>query len=265
MLKTRLQHVKMSSGWLSRINRWFLVVAVCGIGAMIAIVTIGPSTATYLTEEDGLVENLTMSVFAASGVICALFAFRSRGALRYYLGLWAVLAVLFCGEEISWGQRWFGYDTPELLSSNFQGEANIHNLPWLTPRVVDDPTDLITSQGAFYAGFFTYFLAIPIGMWLLKPFRRFAARLGCPPISGALCAAIWLPIGASFGLALLMPHGASREALTETRELHFAVSILLYSLLLVSYCEPATRRSGALWWRAVAEHRQNNINTATTM
>lgn len=157
--------------------------------------------------------------------------------------------------------RWFGYETPEILSSNYQGEANIHNLPWLTPRVVDDPTDLITSQGAFYAGFFAYFLAIPVGMCLLRPFRRFGASLGFPRMTGVLCAAIWLPIVVSFVLALLLTHEPLREALTETRELHFALSILLYSLLLVSYCSPASR---PLRWPFTWGNRQKNINSATT-
>lgn len=263
MLQKSPQHGNMSTRTLAGIDGLFLGIAVCGIGMMIAVVTIGPSTATYLTEEDGPVENLTMFFFATAAVLCAIFAFRARGSLRFYLGLWAVLGLLFCGEEVSWGQRWFDYETPELLLSNYQGEANIHNLPWLTPRVVENPTDLITSQGLFYAGFFTYFLVIPLGMWLLMPFRRLVQRLGFPPISAALFAAIWLPIVASFALAMLMAFGPSREALTETRELHFALSILLYSLLLVSYAGPAFRFSRPLRLWFARANRQKSVNSAT--
>lgn len=205
-----------------------------------------------------------MLSFASAGVLCTLFALCTRGSLRRYLGLWAVLCVLFFGEEVSWGQRWFGYETPELLSSNYQGEANIHNLPWLTPRVVEDPSDLITTQGLFYLGFFVYFLAIPVGIWLLKPLRRFSQRFGFPRITAALFAAIWLPLIASFVLAALMAFGPSREALTETRELHFALSILSYSLLLVSYSELAPRFLRPLRFPSAQDHRQEIFDNATT-
>ncbi len=217
------------AAWLS------LGLGVCGIGLMAAVVAIEPSMATYLTEEDGVFENLTMAAFATASALCALFAFRASGSLRWYLVLWAVLSLVFFGEEVSWGQRWFGFETPDVLSSNRQGEANIHNLPFLTPRVVEGPTDLITSQGAFYMGFFTYFLLIPVAIWLLKPLGRLAGRLGHPAIAPALLAAIWLPIFASFGLAIWTGYGPTREALTETRELYIGMSILAYVLLLVSY------------------------------
>lgn len=236
MLKSKfVPRISRAACNLSRVSYWCLGTAVCGISLMIATATIDPSMATQLTKEDGFVENLTMLFFASAGALCTLFAFHSRGSLRYYLGLWALLSFLFCGEEISWGQRWFNYETPEFLSDNYQGEANIHNLSRLTPRVVDHPTDLVTSQGAFYVGFFTYFLLFPAGMWLSSPCRRFGKWLGFPPISAALLAAIWLPVATSFVLAKLMAFGASREALTEMRELYFALSILLYALLLAWY------------------------------
>lgn len=238
-----LQHRNSSAGNLCRVNGWFLSIAAFGIGMMIAVATSESSTVTNLNKEDGFIESLTMAFFASAGVLCMLFTLRSRGSLRYYLGLWAVLSFLFFGEEVSWGQRWLGYETPKVLSDNYQGEANIHNLPWLTPRVVEDPTDLITSQGLFYAGFVIYFLSIPIGMWSFRPLRRFGQWLSFPPIPAALLTAIWLPIIASFVLAILMAPGPSRESLTETRELHFALSILLYSMLLVSYSGPGSRFS----------------------
>ena len=60
-------------------------------------------------------------------------------------------------------------------------------------------------------------------------------NLGFPAIAPSLLAAIWLPIFASFALAIWTGHGPTREALTETRELYIALSILAYALLLVSY------------------------------
>ena len=50
---------------------------------------------------------------------------RASGAL-------ALAFFLFAMEEISWGQRIVGFDSPEaLIGVNQQGEATIHNLPEL--------------------------------------------------------------------------------------------------------------------------------------
>jgi preprotein translocase subunit YajC len=49
-----------------------------------------------------------------------------------------LLGLLFffgAGEEISWGQRIFHLQTPEALSSNLQGEFNLHNMPLFDARI----------------------------------------------------------------------------------------------------------------------------------
>jgi len=92
------------------------------------------SAYTALVREDGPVEYATSAAYFAAGWIAALVA---RGLLRRderMLGaLWCGLAaalVLAGFEEISWGQRLFGVETPELLASNVQNEMNLHNMPW---------------------------------------------------------------------------------------------------------------------------------------
>jgi len=91
MQPNRLQNDTASAKatWLSCVDGICLGMGVCGIGLMMAVVAIEPSMATYLTEEDGIFENLTMFAFATASVLCLLFAFRARGSLRYYLVLWA--------------------------------------------------------------------------------------------------------------------------------------------------------------------------------
>lgn len=92
------------------------------------------SAYTGLVREDGPVEYATSAAYLAAGAVAAIVA---RGLLRrderVLGGLWcglAVALVLAAFEEISWGQRLFGVQTPELLASNVQHEMNLHNMPW---------------------------------------------------------------------------------------------------------------------------------------
>ncbi len=56
---------------------------------------------------------------------------KQRGTKSAYLMTlaWCLLMVVFAGEEISWGQRIFGFSTPDsLIEINRQSEFNIHNI-----------------------------------------------------------------------------------------------------------------------------------------
>jgi hypothetical protein len=111
---------------------------VFGIG-FAALWTVAESEfASELLDEDGPVEWLTASAFLVAAALQALMYWRSyvppaqrllRFARRnpFYLALALVLLFGFV-EEISWGQRIFGWETPELAIANRQGETNIHNL-----------------------------------------------------------------------------------------------------------------------------------------
>ncbi len=219
-----------------------LIIASIGSALLFGIWSVTPKQAHFLTDENGIVENVTMAFFAIASILSLYYAFQAKGAIRYYLFLWALLSFVFCGEEISWGQHWLGFETPEMLSSNVQSEANLHNLPWLTPKVVKNPNDIISSQGAFYAGFTTYFLLLPLfALW--RPTASILKRFRFPAPNTPLLIAIWIPVGFSFLLAIVTQTRAIRDALTETRELYFAVSILLYVIFLVTLAIPKSSPS----------------------
>ncbi|WP_297771518.1 hypothetical protein [uncultured Roseovarius sp.] len=83
--------------------------------------------------EDRLVENGT----ALFLLLACLVLLRNTSGLAgrgLYVGsaLTAFYALLFffaSGEEISWGQRIFGWETTEFFAeNNYQGETNLHNL-----------------------------------------------------------------------------------------------------------------------------------------
>ncbi len=91
--------------------------------------------AIELNREDGMVENFQAVMFLIAGILWFILAWWKRKALevsRKRLMLYILLGlgmVLFFLEEISWGQRIYGYSTPSTLESvNTQGESNIHNI-----------------------------------------------------------------------------------------------------------------------------------------
>lgn len=92
---------------------------------------------TY-AREDGLVEYGTAIFLFLASLVLARNALAIRGRVTALaLGLTVFYALLFffaSGEEISWGQRIFGWETGETFREiNKQAETNIHNLIVTTP------------------------------------------------------------------------------------------------------------------------------------
>lgn len=86
----------------------------------------------WLRGEDHGVEWLTAAGFATAALLTAL-AFRFRARMdrwsRLYLAGLALFFFVCFGEEISWGQRVFGFGTPAAINAiNEQHEFNAHNL-----------------------------------------------------------------------------------------------------------------------------------------
>lgn len=81
-------------------------------------------------KEDGFFESATACMALLAGVVFLCLPGRNlpwREKVTYVL--LGVAFVLFAMEEISWGQRLFGWQTPEILErANIQKETNLHNL-----------------------------------------------------------------------------------------------------------------------------------------
>lgn len=87
---------------------------------------------TYV-REGGFIEWLTVDVLVFGALLCLYRAYRARfkrGAWFFLcLILMALLFIFGAGEELSWGQRIFGFDSPAFFKAmNSQQETNIHNL-----------------------------------------------------------------------------------------------------------------------------------------
>jgi hypothetical protein len=111
----------------------FLITAVA-ISASLMLLRLTPATTDWFIKEDGPIEDFgAICLFGASAfVVLALFHLRRAKVSRIKLASYACCALfLFIagGEEISWGQRFLGIQTPQIIAKiNVQGEINLHNL-----------------------------------------------------------------------------------------------------------------------------------------
>jgi hypothetical protein len=117
-----------------RRTRWALA-SLVALNALYWLVFAGAPAfhARWLRGEDRLIEWITFAGFAGAGLVCARLATRPAGRwLRFWrIGL-ALFFLVCAGEEISWGQRVFGFGTPEAVAEhNEQDEFNLHNLNWV--------------------------------------------------------------------------------------------------------------------------------------
>ena len=101
---------------------------------MYAALLLPDDVISWLLKEERPLEGIGAVGLLAASVLCfLLWRHERRNAgpkwrTLSYLGLAVVFFVAF-GEEISWGQRILGIETPESLEGiNDQGETNLHNL-----------------------------------------------------------------------------------------------------------------------------------------
>ncbi|MCL2451890.1 hypothetical protein FWD20_03435 [Candidatus Saccharibacteria bacterium] len=146
----------------------------------VLIQALWPEFAVWLVRCDNAKEcglNFRHAIFVKMALQLAAAVFFGMIAYRYALKkkilpaifacLIILILILMAGEEISWGQRIFGWSTPEFfLENNSQRETNFHNLA----------TQLF--QNVLYFGGWLLLAALPF--WrnnikkILAKFKRFA-------------------------------------------------------------------------------------------
>lgn len=77
--------------------------------------------------EDSYVESLTVLFYAGSVLFFVLANSQSK-FMNIWMWVFAFIGFFIAGEEISWGQRMFHFDSRLLSEHNVQQETNIHNL-----------------------------------------------------------------------------------------------------------------------------------------
>jgi hypothetical protein len=115
-----------------------IVTTLIGLFLIVHIRLYEPSSQLFavLYLEDGIFESLTPMLLVASIIFIGmsisrlwrdqqLFKYRNLFTLIYF-GL-ILFFFLNAMEEISWGQRIIGWDTPQTFAGNVQEETNLHN------------------------------------------------------------------------------------------------------------------------------------------
>lgn len=166
------------------------------------------------TREDGPVENLQALLYVIGGAFFAVVAFR----LRTNLWMWLfALGLLVCaGEEISWGQRIFGFATPSGLDgANIQHEANLHN--------VENIHGNVRMYGFMAVG--AIFVALPVVEHVFGSLRSVRHKLGFPQVPLFV-----VPIAAAAFGFMLIPRYVDADAFgfDEVGELFTALALCAY-------------------------------------
>jgi len=88
---------------------------------------------TYIWNENGLIELLQVFFLILSIYILFKFLIQSKNikyrSINLFLYLYTIFLCFFFLEEISWGQHFFNWQSPEFfMNFNSQNETNIHNI-----------------------------------------------------------------------------------------------------------------------------------------
>ena len=199
-------------------------------------------------NEDGFVEIATALLLVPAAYLGIRRAVRLRRGGRPLASALLLLFGLGClfllGEEISYGQHLFGWDSPEYFDEqNVQQETNIHNLEFVDRNLM---------KWLFLGGMLVVGIVLPLVFrWGGVP--RWLARspLGPALVGGAVC----LPTAAmAIAMHLLVKvmhwrfdfefHDRGFIDMRETTELYIAYFLLLYALALVRGLDASGRRDG---------------------
>jgi hypothetical protein len=152
-----------------------------------------------LPEGYGFLEFTQFAVLVAGFFISlALFRFRvirTNKLLTAAAIIFALTCLFIAGEEMSWGQHFFYWSTPDYWAAiNRQDETNLHNVsPWFNQR-----PRLVIEIGIFVG-------AIVLPLWQLAkgPFTHPLLALFAPPVAA-------LPVGLTYLLFKAVDHVTKR-------------------------------------------------------
>ena len=158
--------------------------------------------------EDGFIEYLTAFLLLGLAVNC--FGRSIQSPRTVVSGFYMAAAFIFLfgvGEEMSWGQRIFAYDTPESLKEiNTQQEFNLHNISLYSVKL----NKLIFGTG-LYGSVLSYFMLFPVLFKRNRRFRRFVKAYRFPLPKTMHSVAYFF----SFLLLFLIPGGFRKWELHE--------------------------------------------------
>lgn len=202
-----------------------------------------------MVKEDGIIEmSSAICWFLAASFLFYLFIKSKSDNKRYFLRtkknyffLLLSLLFIFCsGEEISWGQRIFGIETPQSIQKiNIQGEINLHNLSIFHGTNKDNASkkglERWYTLGRLFSLFcFAYGILVPVLNKLSSKISKVIRTMNLPVVPlwiGAFLLVNYL-LSRIFGrTGLIITHAA-----VEIKELNIAFLFLIASIsFLIAY------------------------------
>lgn len=208
----------------------WVVAALCalGVGSALVLQYWFPVAYAGLVMEDGFGEQASFFCWISVSILLAHSkSLRKKPAIIAF----AVGSFVIAMEEISWGQRVIGLDTPSALDRfNYQGELTVHNLEAIRPLFQYQPylISLAVLVGTF---------ALPWAMKASPRFRGLMERVGIPQVPSYL----W-PAAVTVVVIVLTRMFVWGSEIDEAATALFAVSVAL-AIVFESSAKP--RRAGA--------------------
>ena len=184
------------------------------------------NTFSKWTQEDGIIEYATCLLFLFSAVSFIIASYKSQYLAhrtewwRYGLLLaWAMLMLIFSGEEISWGQRLFNLNPPDMqfFQTNMQNEINLHNQAGLHQIKAALLNSLMISTGVL----------LPVAA-LLPAVRKVIQFLAMPSVP-ILYSTLFL-LAFFLNTDFIYPRAAYGNAPREIAELIFSLAMFSFAL-----------------------------------
>jgi hypothetical protein len=186
-----------------------------------------------LTKEDHFFEWLGTIFLLATSIICFiaflkdktgndLFLFKTQK--NYFLFVFTLMFFFAFGEELSWGQRLFHVQSPELLKEiNYQQEINIHNLNFFSG---------LADEGHLFNYFWiTFCLIMPFFYKVSVAGRKLLNKINLPIVPFWL--AVFFLISFAFNLLIKVYFSGDlmHHAVSEIKETSFSFLFVVFSIL----------------------------------
>lgn len=173
--------------------------------------------------------------------------------LNIFLLLLGLLCLVCFGEEISWGQRIFGWQTPDTIKElNVQQETNIHNLWWFDHRNPDRGFWLrLVNMNRLFTLFWLLFCPVtPLAALWSQSFEGFVRWIGVP------LAPVWIG-------ALLLVHAVFFHLFYKYTEFPFTALVRLNELKETKYAFIVALLAAPSYYRCEGRRRQNQRDPAS--
>ncbi len=116
--------------------RTYAVLALLAMSALISVYVLLPGAREQLYEEDQLVENATVMIYLSVVACAAVGCFYVKGRYnKLVMLLFLVLGLLTSLEEMSYGERYFGFSAPYILDYKMD---TVHDFFFLFFKVIKD-------------------------------------------------------------------------------------------------------------------------------